>query len=51
MAPVILWLRSSKSFRAPVLGPVELTLGRREIVVLVGPSGCGATTLLRIVAG
>jgi len=52
MAPMILRLRiESKSFRAPVLGPVELTLGRREIVALVGPSGCGKTTLLRIVGG
>ena len=52
MAPVILRLRiESKSFRAPVLGPIELTLGRREIVALVGPSGCGKTTLLRIVGG
>jgi sulfonate transport system ATP-binding protein len=52
MAPVILRLRiESKSFRVPVLGPIELTLGRREIVALVGPSGCGKTTLLRVVGG
>ncbi len=44
----------SKSFRTaagellPVLGQIDLTLGRREIVALVGPSGCGKTTLLRI---
>jgi ABC-type nitrate/sulfonate/bicarbonate transport system ATPase subunit len=44
----------SKSFRTatgdtlPVLGRIDLTLGRREIVALVGPSGCGKTTLLRI---
>jgi NitT/TauT family transport system ATP-binding protein len=35
----------------PVLGRIDLTLGRREIVALVGPSGCGKTTLLRIVGG
>ncbi|HEX3996706.1 MAG TPA: ATP-binding cassette domain-containing protein [Acetobacteraceae bacterium] len=44
----------SKSFRTatgdtlPVLGRIDLALGRREIVALVGPSGCGKTTLLRI---
>lgn len=47
----------SKSFRTaaggvlPVLGQIDLTLGRREIVALVGPSGCGKTTLLRITGG
>jgi NitT/TauT family transport system ATP-binding protein len=58
MAAVILRLRvMSKSFRTaggdvlPVLGRIDLTLGRREIVALVGPSGCGKTTLLRITGG
>jgi NitT/TauT family transport system ATP-binding protein len=54
MADVIARLRiESKSFRdtLPVLGRIDLTLGRREIVALVGPSGCGKTTLLRIVGG
>jgi NitT/TauT family transport system ATP-binding protein len=55
MAAVMLRLHvESKSFRTasgealPVLGRIDLTLGRREIVALVGPSGCGKTTLLRI---
>lgn len=55
MAAVMLRLRvESKSFRTssgdalPVLGRIDLALGRREIVALVGPSGCGKTTLLRI---
>jgi NitT/TauT family transport system ATP-binding protein len=58
MAPVMLRLHvESKSFRTaaggvlPVLGRIDLTLGRREIVALVGPSGCGKTTLLRITGG
>jgi NitT/TauT family transport system ATP-binding protein len=58
MAAVILRLRiEEKSFAMsdggvlPVLGRIDLTLGRREIVALVGPSGCGKTTLLRIVGG
>ncbi len=34
-----------------VLDNVNLSLGHREIVSLLGRSGCGKTTLLRIVAG
>ncbi|MDE1880547.1 MAG: ABC transporter ATP-binding protein [Euryarchaeota archaeon] len=33
------------------LGPVDLSMGRREVVVVVGPSGSGKTTLLRCLAG
>jgi ABC-type nitrate/sulfonate/bicarbonate transport system ATPase subunit len=58
MAAVMLRLCvESKSFitrggdALPVLGRIDLTLGRREIVALVGPSGCGKTTLLRITGG
>jgi ABC-type nitrate/sulfonate/bicarbonate transport system ATPase subunit len=58
VAAVIMRLHvESKSFRTadgdalPVLGRIDLTLGRREIVALVGPSGCGKTTLLRIAGG
>jgi len=57
MAAVILQVSiAGKSFRRngdtlPVLGPIELSLGTREIVALVGPSGCGKTTLLRIIGG
>jgi len=36
-------------FRA--LAPIDLTLPKSEITVLVGPSGCGKTTLLRMAAG
>ncbi len=34
-----------------VLGDVTFTLGRNEIVSFLGRSGCGKTTLLRILAG
>jgi ABC-2 type transport system ATP-binding protein len=33
------------------LGPIDLTLERREIVGVVGPDGAGKTTLLRSIAG
>ncbi|MDO5529914.1 MAG: ATP-binding cassette domain-containing protein [Paracoccus sp. (in: a-proteobacteria)] len=43
---------AGKSFGArPVLGPVTLELGRGRRVAVLGPSGIGKSTLLRIVAG
>ena len=42
----------SKSFGArAVLGPVRLSVGRGQRVALLGPSGIGKSTLLRIIAG
>jgi NitT/TauT family transport system ATP-binding protein len=35
----------------PVLEAIELSVGRREILCVVGASGCGKTTLLRLAAG
>lgn len=35
----------------PVLGMIDLDVGRRSVVALVGPNGCGKSTLLRVVAG
>lgn len=35
----------------PILGPVSLTVGEGQRVALLGPSGVGKTTLLRIIAG
>lgn len=41
-----------KSFGGkPVLGPICLTIGPGERVAILGPSGIGKTTFLRIVAG
>jgi len=34
-----------------VLGAIDLTLARGETMALVGPSGIGKTTLLRVIAG
>lgn len=43
---------SGKSFGArAVLGPVSLELGRGRRLAVLGPSGIGKSTLLRIVAG
>jgi NitT/TauT family transport system ATP-binding protein len=33
------------------LGPIDLSLRRREVIALVGPSGCGKSTALRLLAG
>ncbi|MAN57915.1 MAG: ATP-binding cassette domain-containing protein [Paracoccus sp. (in: a-proteobacteria)] len=41
-----------KSFAGrAVLGPIRLTIGRGRRVAVLGPSGIGKSTLLRIVAG
>src|SRR5687768_12072343 len=33
------------------LSDVSVSVGRKELVVLIGQSGCGKTTMLRILAG
>ncbi|MCK5132619.1 MAG: ABC transporter ATP-binding protein [Candidatus Sabulitectum sp.] len=40
---------SGKSFR--VLGPIDLRIETGEFLCLLGPTGCGKTTLLRILSG
>ena len=37
--------------RRVILEETSLAVGDREFVCIVGPSGCGRTTLLRILAG
>lgn len=34
-----------------IIGPIDLTVDRREVIAIVGPSGCGKTTLLRAISG
>jgi len=46
----------SKTYRTrggdvPSLQPVDLQIGRGEVVAVVGPSGCGKSTLLKLIAG
>jgi ABC-type nitrate/sulfonate/bicarbonate transport system ATPase subunit len=43
--------RAASGGRLDVLGELSITLANGEVVALVGPSGCGTTTLLRIIVG
>ena len=40
-----------KDYLIPVIGSVDFTVDTGEFVCLLGPNGCGKTTLLRIVGG
>ena len=52
MSPRIELRGASKSFGSlDALAPVSLEVGAGETVTLLGPSGCGTTTLRRLIAG
>jgi ABC-type nitrate/sulfonate/bicarbonate transport system ATPase subunit len=44
-------LRAKSFGRQPVLGPLSLEVARGQRIALLGPSGIGKSTLLRILAG
>ena len=54
MSDILLELKNIKKSFSPgeaVLDDISLTVARGEFVTLLGSSGCGKTTTLRIIAG
>jgi phospholipid/cholesterol/gamma-HCH transport system ATP-binding protein len=50
-APILECRDLSVGYDRPVLQHINLTIGRGEIVALLGGSGCGKSTLLRTIVG
>lgn len=40
-----------KRFEQPILGPLNLSIAPGELVCIIGPTGCGKSSLLNIIAG
>lgn len=52
MNPIVTVTNLNKSYgRTPVLENLSLALNQGEIIGLLGPNGCGKTTLMKILAG
>ncbi len=51
MTDVLILRGLSKSFRAPVISNLNLSIAAGEIYALLGPNGAGKTTTLRMIAG
>ena len=52
MNPLVQISNLNKSYdRFPVLQNLNLTIEQGQIVGLLGPNGCGKTTLMKIMAG
>ena len=40
-----------KSYKEPILGPIDINIKNKSFVSIVGPSGSGKSTFLRLASG